>query len=146
MADAVEVAIESALLNRLAALTFSPAIPVSVPNVAFTPPTAAPGIVWLRGSFLPADTYALGLGYSSTNQHYGIFQVDVFYNQGAGELAPGRIAAAVIAYFKRGTQLTKDGFRVEITKTPYRANMIKDDPWIMIPVSIPYKTYAPNPA
>jgi hypothetical protein len=145
MAEPVEVAIESALLTRLLALTFSPAIPVAVPNVAFTPPSAAPGIVWLRGSFLPADTYALGLSYASTNQHYGIFQVDVFYNQGQGELAPARIAAAVIQYFKRGTQLTKDGFRIEVTDTPRRSAMIKDDPWIMIPVSIPYKTYAPNP-
>jgi hypothetical protein len=146
MADAVEVAAESALLNRLVALTFSPAIPLALPNVTFNPPTVSQTAMWLRATFLPADSFALGIDYGASNQHYGIFQVDVFYGQGGGELAPGRIAASVIRQFARGTRLTKDGFTVDITKTPYRRAMLKDDPWMMIPVSIPYLALASNPA
>lgn len=146
MADAVEVAIESALLNRLVAMTISPAIPVALPNVSFTPPQPSQTAFWLRGTFLPADTYSLGVPFGSTNQHYGLFQVDVFYGQGGGELAPGRIATSVIEWFKRGTTLTKDSFSVKIVQPPYRRTMIKDDPWVMIPVFIPYIAYATNPA
>lgn len=152
MPDAVEVAIESALLNRLVALTFSPVIPLALPNVGtppsreFTPPAAEPGANWLRATFLPADSFALGIDYGSSNQHYGILQVDVLGYLGDGELAPGRIAASVIQWFKRGTKVTKDGFTAEVTRIPRRGTMVKDDPWVMIPVSIPYLAYAPNPA
>jgi len=146
MPDAVEVAIESALLNRLNALVLSPVLPVSLPNVTFVPPTAGPNVGWLRGTFLPAKSFPLGVDYEGNNQHYGIFQVDVFYGQGSGDLAPGRIAASVIQWFKRGTVLTKDGFVARIKDIPSRGQTIKDDPWVMIPVSIPYLAYALNPA
>jgi hypothetical protein len=146
MPDAVEVAIESALLNRLNALTLSPAVPVSLPNITFVPPTAGQSVAWLRATFLPAATTELSVDYTGSNQHYGIFQVDVFYGQGGGELAPARIAAAVIQWFKRGTKLTKDGFKVEVTRAPRRGSLLRDDPWQMLPVSIPYVAYAPNPA
>lgn len=148
MADAVEVAVESALLNRYNSFTYgSPdTLYRAQPNVALTPPEAAQNVYWLRATFLPADSFALGVDYGSSNQHYGIFQVDVFYGQGSGELAPGRIASALIAHFKRGTQLTKDGFTVEITRPPRRGQMLKDDPWVMIPVSIPYLCFASNPS
>lgn len=146
MADAIPTAIKGALTNRLAALTFSPAIPVAYPWVAFTPPTAAPGVVYLRATILPADTATLSVGPGSDAQHYGIFQVDVFYGQGSGELAPSRIADVVMAWFKRGTTLTKDSAIVTIWKEPYAGRVIKDDPWIVIPVSISYIAFAPNPA
>lgn len=146
MPDPVEVAIESALINRLVALTFSPVIPVALPNVTLTPaPIAGPGVKWLRATFLPADSFAIGISFDAHNQHYGIFQVDVFYGQGSGELAPGRIAASIIAWFKRGTKLTKDGFIIECgvgNDVPKRGRLVEDDPWVMIPVSIPYRCFA----
>lgn len=143
MADAAEVAVESALINRLKAFALSPAIPLALPNVEFTnKPIAEPGNFWLRGTFLPANSLALGVAFGSTNQHYGIFQVDVFYSQGSGELAPGRIATQLLAWFKRGTMMSKDGFDVLVNLQPYRSRMVKDDPWVMIPVSVPYLAFA----
>lgn len=142
MPDAVEVAIESALLNRLNALVLSPSVPISLPNIPFTPPAEGQGACWLRATFLPATSTALSVDYEGSNQHYGIFQVDVFYGQGGGELAPGRIATAILAWFKRGLALTKDGFTVQVTRLPYRKQMIRDDPWMMIPVCIPYQAFA----
>lgn len=150
MTLAVEVATEKALIDRLLAFTVSPSIPVALPNVEFlSKPTPGHDVFWLRATFLPAESFALSLDYGGDNQHYGIFQVDVFYYQGDGEYRPGAIATDIIAWFKRGTKMTQDGFIVETgvgDKIPKRERMIKDDPWVMIPVSIPYRTFAPNPA
>jgi hypothetical protein len=35
---------------------------------------------------------------------------------------------------------------VRIVRTPYRGRILKDDPWIFIPVSIPYLAFSNNPA
>lgn len=142
MADPVEVAILSALLNRAVAALGSN---IALPNVPFTPPTPSQTASWYRATLLPADTIPLGVNPGADNQHYGLLRIDVLYGQSGGELAPTRLAAAVISAFKRGTMLTKDGFDVLIWKTPFRGGAIKDDPWIMIPVSIPYIAFA-NPA
>lgn len=144
MSEPVEVAIESALLSRAQAFAAaqSPALAISLPNIAFTPPAAGQNVKWLRATFLPAPSVETGIAWNAHNQHYGLFQLDVFYGQGAGEYAPGRLASAIIAYFARGTVLTKDGVSVRITKQPYRGPMIKDDPWQMLPVSIPYLCFA----
>jgi hypothetical protein len=146
MTDSVEVAIESALLNRLVAFCLSPAIPLALPNIAFTPPTVGTNVFWLKADWLPADSFALGIDYGADVQHYGLLQVSVFYGQGSGEYAPGRLATRIIELFTRGTAVTKDGFIAQVWKHPFRGGMLKDDPWVMIPVSIPYITFAPHPA
>ena len=153
MGEPVEVAIESALLARAQAFATAQAITISLPNVAFTPPEAKKveaGVTvfgkWLRASFLPAPSSAVTINHDGFNQHYGLMQVDVFYGAGSGELAPGRVASAIIAYFKRGTVLGQDGFTIRIEDTPRRASMLIDGSWAMIPVSIPYRCFARNPA
>jgi hypothetical protein len=148
MTDAVEVVIESALLDRYNAFSYgSPDILfLAQPNVSMTPPAASSQAYWLRATFLPATTVELGIDYGSSNQHQGIFQIDVFFGQDSGELKAVRLATNVISWFKRGTKMTKSGFSVEVVKAPYRSRMIKDDPWIIIPVSIPYLAFAANPA
>ncbi len=153
MADAAEVAIESALLNRLAAFCLSPAIPLALPNIAFTPPVVGSNVFWLKADLMPADSFSPGISFEDDVQHYGLMQVSVFHGQGSGELAPARLAARIIELFKRGTTVTKDGFTVLVWKSPFRGRMIDDrtsltgsSSWIMIPVSIPYLTFAPPPA
>lgn len=129
------------MLTRAQAFATSQAVAISLPNVAFTPPTAGQNVKWLRATFLPAPTASLPVG-SGSDQYYGIMQVDVFHGQGAGEYAPGRIASAVIDYFKRGTEVSKEGFTARVYRQPSRGPMIKDDPWIMLPVTIPYQCFA----
>jgi hypothetical protein len=150
MADAVEVAAESALLNRYTAIAAVLGIDetrMAYPNKTFTKPDkdVAP-FFYLRATNLPADSVALSVDVGGDNQHYGIFQVDVFYKMNAGGLAPKRIASSVSNHFQRGLVLAKDGFRVELQRLPYHGTMIDSDPWVMIPVSIPYFCYAPIPA
>ncbi len=148
MADAAEVAIQSALLAR--AIDFadgqSPLIPISLPNIDFTPPVVSKSTTWLRASFIPADTAALGINAAASNQHYGLLQIDVFYGLGGGDIEAARIAADVIAYFKRFTTMTRDGFLVRIIRPPYCGPVIQDEPWVMLPVRIPYVCFAPDPS
>lgn len=146
MPDAAEVAIESALLNHVIGFCASPTIRLALPNVDFAPPVLGPSDYYLSAHFLPADSFGLGISENSDNQHYGILQVSVFHGLKAGEYAPARVAARVIAYFARGTILTKDGFSVFIFKTPFRGRMMTEADKVMIPVSIPYIAFAPNPA
>lgn len=145
MSELVEVSIEVALLARAKEFAVAQGLTISQPNVAFTPPTASTSAKWLRATFLPAPSFGRTINHDGFNQHYGLMQIDVFYGQGAGEIAPGRIAATIIQYFTRGTILRPDGFTVRIEDTPRRGPIIKDDPWMMIPVSIPYRCFARNP-
>lgn len=143
MPDPVEVVIESALLDSFVALATSLTLPYSVPNVPTDPPVAGPGVCWLRATFLPAASYSLSVGYQSDAQHQGILQVDVFRYPGDGELAIGRVASQVIAWFDRGTKLSKTGVTVSVERKPYRSRLRSDDPWVVISVSVPYQTFSP---
>lgn len=146
MAEPVEVAIEKALLTRAQAFATAQTLTIALPNIAFTPPVMTQNAKYLRAYFLPAPTDGPGINSNSQNQHYGLLQVDVCYGAGAGEYAPGRIVSDLIAYFKRETKVTSDGFNAMIWKPPFRGPLLKDDPWFYIPVSIPYICFAPNPA
>ena len=143
MTEAVEVAIELALLDRAQAFATSQSLTIALPNVPFTPPAVGLTTKYLRASLLPADTEALGVTYAATNKHYGLMQLDVFYGIGGGEVAPRRIAAQIISYFKRGTRMMSNGFTIEIQQTPRVGPQSKDGGWIFLPVRIPYNTFAP---
>src|SRR5580765_1681108 len=111
----------------------------------FTPPNASPTAKWLRASLLPNDSFALSINDDGPNQYYGILQIDVFYGQEAGIIAPMRIAAAAASYFKNGTTMTQDGFTVFIMDVPRISQGLRDDPWVMVPVRIPYQSLSVNP-
>lgn len=149
MPDAVEVAIEAALLAHASAFASDNSLTISLPNIAFIPPTVTATAKYIRATFLPAPTASLALSFTTgkaNNQHNGIMQVDVFYGQGGGEIAPARIATDLIAWFTPGTSLTNGDFTVNVIRSPYRGPILKFDPWMMLPVSIPYIAFAPNPA
>ena len=146
---AVEASILAALNAQLASLVFSPAIPVSYPNILFTPPTASPTAKYLRVTHLPTDTFAESIGNSDSNKYAGLYQVDVFIGNGAGEPAATAIAEQIIAKFKRGTRLTKNNFTIEIQDPPSRLPYVQDaetQAWWMLPVRVAYVCYAKNPA
>jgi|SRR5215475_10456192 len=146
MAEPADVAIESALNARAQALAASLALTIAMPYVAFQPPTPSSNAAWLRSTYIPADTLGLGVDPQSSNQHYGLFWIDVFYAVNTGEYGARRIAAQVCAYFKRGTELTKDGFTVQIWKPPFARPTIREDTWLHVPVLIPFIAFASNPA
>jgi hypothetical protein len=144
MSELVEVAIEYALLARAAAFAELNSLTIALPDVAFTPPVPSKTARYLRATHLPAPTATLPLSNSNPNQHYGFLQIDVISGQGAGEIAAKRVGAAIIAYFDRGTVMTKDGFTVRIITKPSLGPFItkQDDPWTLLPVRIPYVCFA----
>jgi hypothetical protein len=162
MADPIEVAIQKALTDRAGAFVTAwnaanPVVPpnlltISYPNIAFTPPAASTKVGtatvygrWVQASVLPAPTFARGVGYDASNQHYGILQLSVFVGAGAGEPTPKRIAGGAAEHFKRGTVLRANGLPVAVYDTPTIAAGFKDDVWWVVPVSIPFKCFAPSP-
>lgn len=144
MPDLVETAILTALLSRAQAFATAQGITISMPNVAFTPPTPGSNAKWLKADFMPGSTAELGVSFNAGNQHGGIFQIGVFHGIGAGEPAPARIASAAISFFKRGSEFWKDGHRIQIIRSPYRGSIMIDGAWNTIPVTIPYVCFAPQ--
>ena len=143
MPDAVEVAVEAALLSSAVEFAASVSLTIALPNIAFVPPDVTETAQYLRATFMPVPSVALGVSFTDTNQHYGIFQLDVFCGKGGGEMNAARTVSAAIAWFRRGSVLARSGFNVQIIKQPYRGPLIKSDPWMMIPVSIPYTALHP---
>jgi hypothetical protein len=148
MSDPIEVAIQKALTDRATAFATAQGMTaaISYPNVAFTPSAAKMGTVygkWLQASFLPAPSFSTDIGFDE-NQHYGVFQLSVYWGAGAGEYEPRRLAAKIVAYFRAGTVIGANGLPVTIYDTPNIASGFKDDPWWVVPVSIPFKCFAPN--
>lgn len=146
MADAAEVASLKAVINKLQQFADIPVSRMQMPNVGFTPPDTNSGNMWLRVNHIPNDSFSLGLSRSSSNQHYGIVQIDVMADPGVGEYAPGRMASSLIEHFEVYTNLESDGFRVQIYRLPSRGTLLKDGAWVFIPVSVSYRCFAPNPA
>lgn len=143
MTEAVEVAIELALLTRAQAFAVSKSLGIALPNIPFDAPTVGRNAKYLRASMLPADTNSLGVSHASTDQHYGYLQMDVFFGAGGGEIEPKRIASDIVSYFIRGTKMIKDSFIVEVLRTPSIGPQLEiDDAWTSIPVRIPYTCFA----
>lgn len=145
MPDKCEVAITSAMFQRAQAFADSQSMTISFPNQTFKPPASGPQVKWLRATLLPNDSFALSINEAGPNQYYGILQLDVFYNQDEGLLAPMRIAAEAASYFKFGTTMTRDGFTVKVMDVPRVREGIRDDPWVMVAVRIPYRSLSVNP-
>lgn len=142
----IETAIESALLTRVLsfAAAQTPVPTVSLPNKTFSQPLPGPSVGWLKADILWAPKLALSVGYGSEDQIEGILQVTVLYGQGGGLGAASRIASAITRWFNRGTKMTEGAITVEVHKPPYRGNMLKEDPWMNFPVSIPFRVFAKN--
>jgi hypothetical protein len=142
VADVAEVAIEEGLLTQARAFASSVNLTLAEPNRDFTPPLPTPTAKYLRASFMPAPSFALGIAYDAHQQHYGIFQLDVFCGIRGSDIEPRRIAADVAAYFKRGTTIIDDDFVVTLYESPQVVQGFSDGSWWIIPVRLLYRCYA----
>jgi hypothetical protein len=141
MATGIEAKIFEGLMVRLGTLSTSPSMPIAYPNVVYDPPETG----YLRVTHLPNTTEQVTLGSSGRNRHFGLLQVDVMWPKGAGNVAPMEIAAAVISHFKRGTSFTQNSVLILINSPPSVAPAIDADPYMQIPVTIPYQADTANP-
>ncbi len=128
-----DLAVRRALETRL--LTMTPAISTAFENVAFTPTQGTP---YQRANMLPAAPDNTMLGPREWME-IGIFQVTLFYPQGAGSAEAQTRAEAVRAQFKRGTTVSHGGLATVITHTPAKAAAYSADGWYVVPISIRYQ-------
>lgn len=140
-ATGIEGKIAEALLQRLAALVLSPALPVAYPDIVFPPVGTPQPTTWLEAAFMRAATAAVGV--SKWNEHPGILQVTVVAKQGAGAIASANVADQIADWFKRGTRLVDGGVQIDVYAPPQIASSYADDPYTRTPVSIRYRVFTP---
>ena len=124
----IETRIFEALAGWLAALTFSPAVPIAWPNKSY-----APSGTYLRPWLLPAPTEAMTLSAAGPIDYRGTFQVSVFATVDAGPTAPLETASAIARHFKRGTKLSRDGIDVWMDDPPWVGPMIQEPDFLQLP-------------
>jgi len=134
----VETSIFSALGDRLQQLVLSPAVPISWPNLSFTPRGA-----YLRPYPLPARTESMGVSYQSPNDYRGIYQVDVFWPVNQNPISAYECASAIIAHFKKGTKMVRDGISVWVEGPPWQSPPLEEPSWFHVPVNVPYRAFVP---
>lgn len=136
---AVETDIMELLFSRLQSFSTSPAMPISWPNVEFTPP---PDQHYLRAQFVPNLANRVLIDSDGPHQHLGLLQVSVYWTKGAGEAGPRELAADLAAHFPCDLNLHGGGLSVRIQKRPDVRDMIVEDHAIQIPVMIPWECWA----
>jgi hypothetical protein len=136
---AAESEIFAALMTKLAAFTASPVLPVSYPNVSFTPPANQR---YIRAQFVPNTTNRVLIDTDGPHQHLGFLQVSVYWTKGQGEAGPRAVAAAIADHFPADLRLTSGGVSVRITARPSVRDLIIEDAAVQVPVLIPYECWA----
>lgn len=142
---AFETLILQALRNRLAALTLSPALPISWPDLAFTVPQSTDSppkpLPYLKADLLWNRNINRGISNVSTTEHRGIFQVTVVYPANSGLNAITNIAGEVALWFERGSVIGVTGCTVNITGKPSLYSLPNDGLSVRLAVSINFYAF-----
>lgn len=134
----IQSEIEAALFARVAAFTFSPAIPVAWPNVSMTLKPAR----YLRVNHIPNTSRRLFVGSSAPHQRLGLLQVDVFTQLNQGTSAATEIAGLIAAHFPADLRLTIGSpLKIvgRVTKAADVGPALPDDTHWMVPMTVYYE-------
>ena len=142
MATGTDALILAALLDHLAALIFTPPLPVAQPGIAFPPPGEDKPDNYLAVTFLPNRTRQVTLG-DDPQQKRGLLQVSVYWKAGAGLVKPLDASGLVIDHFNNKT-LFASGVKITISGEPWASGPIQEDDRVQIPVTIPYTAFEPE--
>lgn len=126
--------ISNALDSRLNTMAGLP--PVAWPNTEYTP---TEGVLYLRANNLPNDASTIDQGY--TEQHGGIYQVDVIAPLDKGRLSAETMADNIADHFSSSRLLTSGSVSVHIRATT-RRTASRDGAFYFLPVFIEYRVYA----
>ena len=136
MATYTDTKVWRALAARVGTLTFSPAVPVALPNMPFTPPT---NHIWLRVNEIPASTTPFDVK-GGTTDRIGLVQIDVFRPLGEGHVTAKETAGKVAAHFPVALRLYSEGVKVVVTRSEI-GPIIQEDARIMLPVTIRWRSF-----
>jgi len=109
--------------------------PIAYPNIPYEP---SAGTVFVRPSFLPAETSQASLGTNGKDETVGIYQIEVVVPRGSGR--PQSVDAIADA-FKRGTVLTYNDVNVRIRSVSIGVALVTDTAWYSVPVSVNFQTF-----
>lgn len=128
-------AISDALKAHMAALTFSPAIPIGWPNRDITPPVD--GSRYMVFSIVRAASQRTTIG--GGNRWSGSIVVNIATPPGKGSGAGDSLADAVAAHFPADLALAAGDNRLRITGTPYAREGYADAGMWRTPLVIPFE-------
>ena len=134
----IEAGILDALLFRLSEYTTT--LDIAYPGIEFTPDGNH-----IEAQILPNTVNQVSLGTNGYNRHEGLMQITVVWKSGAGVIAPAEIASEIVAHFKRGTAIIRNGLTVK-TRPPRTTQAIPDGGWLRFSVIIPWFVDSLNPA
>jgi len=109
--------------------------PIAYPNIPYEP---SAGTVFVRPSFLPAETSQASLGANGKDETVGVYQIEVVTPRGSGR--PQSVDAIADA-FKRGTVLTYNDVNVRIRSVSIGVALVTDTAWYSVPVSVNFQTF-----
>lgn len=127
--------IGAALKAHLAALVFSPTIPVAWPNRDFTPTGERFLAAQIDG--LPNDRLTI----SGTHRVSGVLTVGAVIPAGGGTGQADGIADAVAEHFPCDLRLTIASGAVRITQVPSVRGGYRDGAYWRVPVTIPFEAF-----
>lgn len=147
MAAQTETKIVESLFAELAALALTPALPIALPNLDFTPPADEK---WLRvteapSPILPAALAAAGPSYLAiapgVRDYNGTIQVDVVWPQRSGIIAAKEVAGAIAAHFRPAKAIYGDGVKIKVIRSHVGAK-VDEASRVYLPVTIQYRALA----
>lgn len=119
--------IHSSLRQQFALI---PTYPKAYQGVSFTP---TGGVLYLKETFVPVETFQVGLADDSVDKFRGIYQIMVVAPLDKGMGATYQAIDVIQSYFYRGLLL--EGVRID---KAYTANSIVEGAWMYTPVTITY--------
>jgi hypothetical protein len=128
--------IRYALLERLINMADVPTVVTE--NVPFTP---SQGQIYIKESYLPAETTTVGTSGTSSDEYRGIYQVSIYLPMDIGSDAGYKLASDIRARFSKGLHLTRLGQIVQVQQVSIAAAVPMESRW-MIPVSINWRAFS----
>lgn len=140
MATGIDAIILAALLDHLATLVLSPALPVAYPGVLFPAAGQQKPDNYLQVSFLPNRTDTLSVG-KGQQMHQGILQVSVYWKAGIGYVKPLDVADRIIKHFAKGTRIISGTVKIKVDNKPWVSGPVQEGDRVQFPVTIPYRSF-----
>ncbi len=106
--------------------------PIAWQNIPYEPTG-----LYIRPSFLPADTAQASFGTSGKDLTNIIYQIDVVTPKGSGRTS---LTDDIANHFKRGTVLSYNGVKLRVVSVSI-APALLDGAWYFVPVSVNLQTY-----
>lgn len=116
---------------------------VSFPGADFSPKQGKP---YLGVSFIPNTAELVGISFDNDVDHQGLLQLSVFWPARQGFVKPMQVASQVVAAFRPGTKIDRNGLRIRIDQQPSIAASLSESDLVQVPVTIRWRAFVSSDA